>query len=136
MSTSVILILLALTVIALIIVYKFRTCRDNFVSTFLKKDNTEEQKSKVYPPVKNEEYYETGEIKKIYYTVNKQKHGEEIVYYPTGERNKITNWQNGLLDGSYTVFFRDQQVYIQRNYSKGILVNQIIKDKKGNVITV
>ena len=67
--------------------------------------------------------------------MNNKKHGEEIVYYPTGEKNKVSNWAHGLLDGSYTVFYRDQQVYILRNYSKGNLVDEVIKDKKGNVIT-
>lgn len=136
MSNSLIILILLISItVALLLIFRTRVFGQDNVSCSLKENETGERKPKVYPPIKHEEYYETGEIKKVYYTVNNKKHGEEIVYYPTGEKNKVSNWAHGLLDGSYTVFYRDQQVYILRNYSKGNLVDEVIKDKNGNVIT-
>ena len=64
MSNSLIILILLISItVALLLTLRTRVFGQDNVSYSLKENETGERKPKVYPPIKHEEYYETGEIK-------------------------------------------------------------------------
>ena len=47
------------------------------------------------------------------------KHGVSRRFYPTGEVLEESEWQNGLQEGNYRVYFRDGSPYLQCKFSMG-----------------
>ena len=74
---------------------------------------------KYYMHIKRKEYYEDGNVKCEYYTLNGVKDGIENIYYPTKEINKTKTWSRGVLEGPFMVYFRNGKPYIEGSYSKG-----------------
>jgi len=73
------------------------------------------------------EHYESGDIWKEYSEYGDSvKDGEEKVYYPTGQINKICHWKDGRLHGEYVVFFKDGSKYLEGTYKNGRLSGDYI----------
>lgn len=90
---------------------------------------------KHYIPIKQKEFYNDGCLKREYRILNGQIHGQDTIYYPTGEINKIQHWSKGKLEGSFVVYFKTGQEYIVGNYSDGVYKGEyIVNDMNGNVI--
>ena len=47
------------------------------------------------------------------------KDGEEILYYPTGEVNRIRHWKSGKLHGKVIVYYKNGAKYITGQYCYG-----------------
>ncbi len=74
---------------------------------------------KYFLHIKHQDYYDDGNLKRVYFTVNGILDGIESIYYPTGELNKTKTWLNGVLEGPFVVFFRNGMPYIEGNYANG-----------------
>ena len=74
---------------------------------------------KYHMHIKHQEYYEDGNVKCEYYTVNGIKDGLEKIYYPTKELNKTKTWSHGVLEGPFVVYFRNGNPYVEGSYSNG-----------------
>ena len=73
-------------------------------------------------PRRKKEYYESGEIKHIYFLKKKKyKVKKETFFYRNGQKNKIKNWKKGKLEGKTVVFYPTGEKYIESNYSNGKL---------------
>lgn len=91
---------------------------------------------KYYMHIKCKEYYENGNVKCEYYTINGIKDGTENIYYPTKEINKTKTWSNGILEGPFVVFFRNGKPYIEGAYSHGEYKGvYFVYDLNGNILT-
>ena len=85
----------------------------------------------------HKEYYDEDkkQIKRIYYTHKKIKCGEERIYYPTGELNKIQNWSNNVKNGKFTVFYKSGKDYITGYYLDGKYKGEyIVYDMNGAIL--
>lgn len=81
------------------------------------------------------EFYENGNIKREYFILNKTKDGQETIFYPTGEINKTMNWQTGVLNGPFTVFFKNGKKYISGFNENGFYAGTyIVYDIDGQII--
>lgn len=84
---------------------------------------------------KQREFYENGNIKREYFILNKMKDGQETIFYPTGEINKTMNWQAGILNGPFTVFFKNGKKYISGFNENGFYAGTyIVYDIDGQII--
>lgn len=72
--------------------------------------------------VKTHIYYDTKKtrLKRIYSTKRNIMCGEDIFYYPTGEKNKVQNWVNGKKEGPFVVYHKNGNEYIVGNYQDGV----------------
>lgn len=68
---------------------------------------------------KFKEFYETGEIKKVYYTIDDKFVGQSIEYFPTGELNSIGIYKNGLEWGDFLTFRKDGKLFVINKYKEG-----------------
>lgn len=66
--------------------------------------------------------------------VNDKKDGEERLYYPTGELNRIQHWKSGILHGEMIVFYKNGNCYIKSNYFNGRLNGDYIVFKPNGMI--
>jgi len=73
-------------------------------------------------PKRQKEFYESGELKHIYFQKKKKgKVKKETFFYRNGQKNKIKNWKKGVLEGQTLVFYPTGEKYIESNYKKGKL---------------
>lgn len=87
--------------------------------------------------VKNKIYYdkEKKNLKRIYFTKRGIMCGEDIFYYPTGEKNKVQNWVNGKKEGPFVVYHKNGNEYIIGNYQDGVYSgNYSVYDKDGKLL--
>ena len=87
--------------------------------------------------ITHKEYYDEDkkQIKRIYYTHKKMKCGEERIFYPTGELNKVQNWQNDVKNGKFTVFYKSGRGYISGAYLDGKYSGDyIVYDMDGSIL--
>lgn len=66
--------------------------------------------------------------------VNDKKDGEEKLYYPTGELNRIQHWKSGKLHGEMIVFYRNGNPYIKGHYFNGNLTGDYTIYKPNGMI--
>ena len=72
------------------------------------------------------EFYDTGEVRRIYRLKNNQKQGIEKVYYKSGELNKEKHWKHGVPIGKSVTYYRTGEKYIIDTYNSGNLVDTVI----------
>lgn len=51
-------------------------------------------------------------------------HGERRLYSQTGELETLENYENGVFQGIYQSFYKNEQVKFEANYSDGILAGE------------
>jgi antitoxin component YwqK of YwqJK toxin-antitoxin module len=87
-------------------------------------------------PKAKREFYKTGELKCLYYLKKDKKIGKEIIYYRTGEINKVKNWnKKGELYGESIVFYRTGKKYIVLNYRNNKLDGEYtVYNEDGSVL--
>jgi antitoxin component YwqK of YwqJK toxin-antitoxin module len=87
-------------------------------------------------PKEKREFYDTGELKFLYYLKKDRKIGKETIYYRTGEINRIKHWdKKGELYGESIVFYRTGEKYIVSNYLDNELDGEYtVYHKDGTVI--
>ena len=83
------------------------------------------------------EYYEnTQTVKKTYECLDRCKDGEEKLYYPSGNLNRIRHWSNDVLNGEMVVFYNNGNVYIRGYYKNGNLSGEYTVFKEnGDLLT-
>jgi antitoxin component YwqK of YwqJK toxin-antitoxin module len=90
----------------------------------------------VTKPKRKKEFYETGELRHVYFEKKKiGKVKKETFYYRSGQENKITNWKKGKPQGQSVVFYPTGEKYIESNYDDGKLNGAyIVFSKDGSVM--
>ena len=59
---------------------------------------------KHYMPIRQREFYSNGALKLEYFLLNGVTNGEDTIFYPTGEVNKIQQWNHGKLEGPFVIY--------------------------------
>jgi antitoxin component YwqK of YwqJK toxin-antitoxin module len=92
-------------------------------------------------PQKREEYYDTGELKRVFYEKKWKKkeefkkEGKEITYYRSGEINKIKILKRGKQEGETIVYYKTGEKYILSYYTQDALDGEYtIYEKNGTII--
>jgi antitoxin component YwqK of YwqJK toxin-antitoxin module len=90
----------------------------------------------VLRPKRHMEYYESGELKHVYFLKKKtQMVKEEVFYYRNGQVNKTKEWKKGVLQGDSRVFYGTGEIYIVSHYDSGTLNGPYtVYDKDGSVL--
>lgn len=90
---------------------------------------------KHYVPIQKKAFYDDGALRRKYYLLNGVTNGEDTFYYPTGEINKIQQWNQGKLEGSFVIYYKNGNKYITGNYVDGVYNGEyIVSDINGNVL--
>jgi antitoxin component YwqK of YwqJK toxin-antitoxin module len=87
-------------------------------------------------PKRHMEYYESGELKHVYFLKkNTQMVKQEVFYYRNGQVNKTKKWKKGVLQGDSQVFYGTGEIYIVSHYDGGALNGPYtVYDKDGSVL--
>ena len=80
--------------------------------------------------------YSDKTIKSTFLFANGVKIGEERIYFKGYSLlNKIKNWENGILNGLSTTFYKTGERYIEANYKNGKLDGSyVVYEKDGSII--
>jgi len=65
-------------------------------------------------------------IKKVYYILDGERHGEYIENYENGNINIKSNYINGLLHGEYIKNYENGNIHIKSNYANGLLQGEYL----------
>lgn len=131
-TTAIICVIVAAFVIAATILFFRKSDRSVMLPLF--GGMTEEKKRQMRVEVT--ECYENGEaIKTICEYINNIKDGEERLFYPNGQLNRVRHWNSGILDGEMLIYYPNGKCYITARYKKGKLKgNYVVYNQKGVVI--
>jgi hypothetical protein len=69
-------------------------------------------------------YFRDGKINKKSTWIDNQLEGNSEVYYSTGEKYIISNYNKGRLEGDYNVYSKDGKIILHETYTDGELVTQ------------
>lgn len=68
---------------------------------------------------KFKEFYENGQLKKVYYTINDKFEGLSAEYFPTGQLNSIGRYVKGLEKGDFLTYRKDGKLFVINKYKEG-----------------
>ncbi|PTB98040.1 hypothetical protein C9994_00345 [Marivirga lumbricoides] len=67
-------------------------------------------------------YFENGKIRQMGFYFNEdEKYGKWVEYYENGNKKKIENYENGILNGEYQYFHENGQIWTEKVYANGLL---------------
>lgn len=83
-----------------------------------------------------EEHWGNGQLKRKYYYKDGLGYvGKDSFYYRNGQLNKLRNWKNNQLEGTFEIFYNTGQKYIKGTYKSGSYDGKyIVFNKKGKLI--
>lgn len=58
------------------------------------------------------------------YNEDNIKHGECITFWENGKKSEISNYKNGILDGSFKMFHPNGKLQLDTSYQNGLLEGQ------------
>jgi len=118
-------------IIILILLFKHSDRIKYRIATF--GELSEEKKNKLRVTITQK--YEDSDVVKFETEVVKGiKDGEERLYYPTGELNRIQHWKSGKLHGETIVFYKTGICYIKSMYFNGKLTGEYTIFKPNGMI--
>jgi antitoxin component YwqK of YwqJK toxin-antitoxin module len=77
-----------------------------------------------YDKVKEELYYEDGQLDYVGHFKNGKEHGDWIYYWPNGNRKSIEYYQNGAENGTMYDYNEKGEPIIEYKYLRGILIKK------------
>ena len=76
--------------------------------------------------VKEEGYYENGNLEYVGNYKDGKEHGEFLYYYEDGTLQYEENWKNGLEHGTTKEYAPDGQLVLEQEWKNGNLVEEIV----------
>ena len=80
-------------------------------------------------------YYNNGNVRVEWSSLNGKVHGKTKHYFPSGELQYEGNFLHGNRDGKYIQYYKNSNVKSQMYYKEGQLVKAVTYDKKGGVVS-
>ncbi|MFZ6051796.1 toxin-antitoxin system YwqK family antitoxin [Halocola ammonii] len=74
--------------------------------------------------VKEELYYENGQLDYVGHFKNGKEHGDWIYYWPNGNRKSIEHYQNGSENGTMYDYNEKGEPIVEYKYLRGILIKK------------
>lgn len=71
---------------------------------------------------KHVKYYKIGQMRYIFYTVDKSFDGEYKEWWENGQISRYTLYKNGRIDGELKLWMYDGEIFLHQIYEEGELV--------------